>query len=118
MRRADLDGNNQKDVYTGLPGFGRGLALDLANAKMYWLLRHASNIIVQSGNMDGSGSPTILLTMPGDPWDIALDVIGNKIFWTDFDANQILRADLDGTDMEVLYTDANDLGSMLKSVGS
>ena len=38
IRRADLDGSNIEEVLTGLGGIPRGITLDLAGDKIYWVL--------------------------------------------------------------------------------
>ena len=57
--------------------------------------------VVRRANLDGSGSET-LVKWAYDPRGIAVDSVGGKIYWADSRTHQIYRADLDGSQLEVL----------------
>ncbi len=109
IRRADLNGANAQDLFTGLPGSpsgAAGLALDVDNGKIYWMIgTNTPTGLIQRGNMDGTGSPETLLSIGQYPWDITLDVSGGKMYWTELNAMHVARADLDGANDDVLLTD-------------
>ena len=81
------------------------IALDVAEGKMYWteVLSHGDYIdgIVARANLDGSNIE--ILSEGLYPWDIALDLVRGKMYWTDLDYDRILRADLDGQNIEYDY---------------
>ncbi len=49
-----------------------------------------------------SGVDTALISGLSDPIGIALDPIAGKVYWSEFSARSISRADLDGTNVEML----------------
>lgn len=84
----------------------RGVALDTASGKVYWSTSDTmfKGKILRS-NLDGS-FPEIVVTsaMPEfKPNAIALDLAGGKVYWTDYVIDAVCRADLDGTDFEILW---------------
>lgn len=72
--------------------------------KMYWTDRGSSKI--QRANLDGSGAEDLVVTSVIEPISIALDVVGGKMYWTEASPGDfmILRANLDGTNVEFLVT--------------
>ena len=110
--RANLDGSNIEILVSRGLDDPHGIALDVANGKMYWTDDSADRI--QRANLDGSNIETLLRrtkidfwgnrTGYGDPYGIALDVAGGKMYWADEGANEILRANLDGSNIEILVS--------------
>ena len=117
LQRATLDGSNVQDLVTGI-GYPIGIALDLAEGKMYWTDKsandhrapNATNRILRS-NLDGTGIETLVSTRSAPQaahtyFDIALDTASRKIYWVVWseanDGNKIQRANLDGTNIETL----------------
>ena len=99
IRRSNLDGTNSETLVTGLTR-ANGLDLDLENGKIYWTELGTQKI--QRSNLDGSEIEDLLNSE--QPISIALDVTNNKMYWTDWqvDNHKIVRANLDGTDQEVV----------------
>ena len=96
--RADLDGANLEVLWEqGSIGL-KGIGVDGAGEKLYFL--EQSNDVLWSANLDGSGR-TSLLTLDSNPWDIDVDIGAGKIYWTQSD--KVLRSDLDGANLEVLW---------------
>ena len=80
-----------------------------AMPQMYW--NHV-NYKIQSANLDGSNVRDVLITGPSGQsgsWGLAVDVRNGKLYWTDWVADRIRRADLDGTNVEDLVTSADGL---------
>ena len=114
IRRADLDGSNVENLLTSLsePLF---IALDSVGGKMYWAVyaqvdvgRDASAIY--RADLDGSNVENVVGAKAGSR-EFILDVDGGKIYWDREDVpptfypeapNFILRADLDGSNVEDL----------------
>ena len=111
IRRANLDGSQVEDVLARLPD-PSGIALDVAAGKIYWTDRKTDRI--QRANLDGSQVEDVVTSGLEGPTGTALDVTAGKIYWTDnyFEfgglrsvaARKIQRANLDGSEVEVLVT--------------
>lgn len=103
IRRANVDGTGQQPLVTGLDS-PIGIALDLSAGKMYWSESAFFSLPIPGNiryaNLDGS-SPKVLLPTGGAPTGLALDG-GGRMYWADGGANNIDRANVDGTDRKVL----------------
>jgi hypothetical protein len=99
--RSDLDGSGLVTVVpsTGVPSTPSGLALDLAHGKMYWTDALGTNP-VRRANLDGSDIEAI--ADGASAMDIALDVAGGKMYWTNWLDGTVRRANLDGTEPQIL----------------
>ena len=103
--RADLDGANAAPVIS--TAFHRGLAIDQPGGKIYW----STSITMFRGdikraNLDGTGQQTVVTSLLPEfkPSAIALDIAGGKIYWTDYVVDVVQRANLDGTNIETLFS--------------
>jgi sugar lactone lactonase YvrE len=56
--------------------------------------------VIRRANLDGSGATTIV-SAPSGAASLALDVPGGKVYWVS--ANDVFRADLNGTNVEEIY---------------
>ncbi|MEZ4386071.1 MAG: hypothetical protein R3D98_00555 [Candidatus Krumholzibacteriia bacterium] len=104
IARANLDGSGLEVLATGFSeGTGvQDLVIDQEAAKIYWANRSAG--LIERADLDGSDRETVVSGI--NPVGLALDAAGGKIYWTDYTYNNptIRRADLDGTDAQVLHT--------------
>ncbi len=106
VQRADLDGSNIEDVVTGL-GLPEAVAVDVRGGKLYWSdnigfgYSHVAKI--QRANLDGSAVET-LVEARGQMDGLALDPVGGKLYWANEGNGTLHRANLDGTNAEVLAT--------------
>jgi len=92
VKRADLDGTNVQTLVTGLNG-AKGLALDLAAAKMYF----SDDDGLYRANLDGSSPEILLLSAFSVPVAIIdVDPGGSTLYWSDGTAT-IYASDLDAT---------------------
>ena len=111
IMRADLDGKNVETVVPlGLTSTPKQLALDVAGGKVYWSDRgdvgdQRVNPKIMRANLDGSSLETIVSTDLMSPVGIALDTANGKVYFTDRYANNIKRANLDGSDVEIVIRD-------------
>jgi DNA-binding beta-propeller fold protein YncE len=111
IMRADLDGKNIETlVPTGMTTTPKQLALDVADGKVYWSDRgdvgdQNVNPKIMRSNLDGSSLETIVSSDLMSPVGIALDTPSGKVYFTDRYANDIKRANLDGSDVEVVVRD-------------
>lgn len=117
IQRANLDGSAVETLIT-ITESGRepfGLALDLTNAKMYWITEAllGNNDLIFRANLDGSGIeqlvPSSSLSTP--KW-LDLDIPGGKMYWTDGGSDKVQRSDLDGTNIEDLISQTNLVNSL------
>jgi len=109
IRRANLDGTNVEDVLTNLGGL-RSLAIDEEAGKLYW---SRLRFLPDGGdigrvNLNGTDAETQLVTGLGYSV-ITLDTYAHKMYWTEIRAYEygtgmIRRANLDGSNIEVLLT--------------
>ena len=114
IQRADLNGDSVEDLVcaagcrvTSTLTLPYGIALNVAEGKMYWT--DAAGNKIQRANLNGSSAPenlvtTIVLTKPVG---IALDVAGGKMYWTEQGNaskpdGKVQRANLDGSAPENL----------------
>lgn len=115
IQRANLDGSNVETVIGGLTK-PTGIALDLFAGKIYWT--DESDRAIRRANLDGSDVELLLaVSLPDvrdeikdkslqEPRGIALDLLdpeGGRLYWTDSRANTISRANLDGSDPELVH---------------
>ena len=111
IMRADLDGKNLETVVPlGQTSTPKQLALDVAGGKVYWSDRgdvegENVNPKIMRANLDGSSLETIVASDLMSPVGIALDTANGKVYFTDRYANDIKRANLDGSDVEVVVRD-------------
>jgi hypothetical protein len=103
MYRSNLDGTMMEPVIDTGHQLGRP-TLDLVNGKLYFGNYGTGEIL--RANLDGS-DPETIITDVFTPVAIALDLDAGKIYWADsntsFVSNHIARANLDGSEREVLY---------------
>ena len=103
IKRADLDGSHDMD-YVAVGDFW-AVALDEEAGYLYW----ASRFYIMRGPMDAHNDPgnaeTLYDTHGGQLKGLALDLDGGKMYWTEKGAfTGIKRANLDGTDVEVIVS--------------
>lgn len=121
--RVNFDGTGLTTLVGGIPtepGMGGGyIAVDAAGGKMYWSTGsvfeyHTPNAPyarIMRANLDGTGVETIVTATPSsEPWidftailAVALDVAHGKVYWADFMGQAIMRANLDGSDVETVF---------------
>ena len=105
IHRADLDGSHREALVT--IGLIRplGIALDLAAGKMYWADGFWNTPgKIQRANLDGTGIETLVVADANAPSGVALDIPSGKMYWTDWSTRKILRANVDGSEVEDVVT--------------
>lgn len=111
IMRADLDGKNIETlVPLGITTTPKQLALDVPGGKIYWSDRgdvgdQKVNPKIMRSNLGGSSVEAIVSSDLMSPVGIALDTPNGKLYFTDRYANDIKRANLDGSDVEVVVRD-------------
>jgi len=98
IERAGPEGGGLETLQSEPAGFEDDLALDMPAGKMYWTDTNAS--VISSANLNGTDTQIVLDDFGEEPLGIALDVASGKMYWTDSEG--IKRANLDGTEQELL----------------
>ncbi len=103
IRRADYNGANSTAIYSALDSKAnpRGLAVDVANNKLFW----AEDLAIRSSALDGSQVTTIVAGVVGmnAPDAIALDPVRRLLYWTDNGTDAVHVAGYSGTPARVLF---------------
>jgi len=101
IQRINGDGTGQMTIIDDVvDSFPSDLVIDPIGGKMYW----ADGDMIMVANLDGTDVQTLIDSLEPPPRGLALDVRGGKIYFTAADeANaQVQRANLDGTNVELL----------------
>ena len=106
MYRAALDGSGMEAIVDLGAQLGRP-TLDLVEGQLYFGVYGATGTgEIRRSDLDGSNQETLLSGLY-TPVAIALDRDAEKVYWADsntsFVSNHIARANLDGSDVEILY---------------
>jgi DNA-binding beta-propeller fold protein YncE len=105
VKRANTDGTSIESLYTPVTtSEPYGIALDTKNGKVYFTDNNSSVKKIYRMNLDGTSLEEVLTGVQAI--SIVLDVDGGKMYFTTSDDWRVKRADMDGTDVETLYTSA------------
>src|ERR1700742_5118778 len=101
----NADGSDRKVIVTGcrLPD---GIALDVAAGHLYWTnmgVPKANDGSIERADLDGRNRTTIV-PQGGTftPKQIQLEKTTRKLYWCDREGMRVMRANLDGSDVETL----------------
>lgn len=107
---ANDDGTDLKVLVSGLRQGPDGLAVDLESKKIYWTnmgKASANDGTIQRSDLDGSNVTTIVPAAgTWTPKQLKLDAKHGKLYWSDREGMRIMRANLDGSDIETLVETA------------
>lgn len=85
----------------------RGIAIDAANDRIYWTVSDTSSRgRIMVSHLDGSDVATAVAGIAPSfrPSAIALDAAAGKIYWTDAIQKLVCRSNVNGTNIETLWT--------------
>lgn len=88
-----------------------GVTVDTLHRKLYWTNNPSSGpAIIERSELDGTNRT--VLNIPGlvHLTDIAIDFISQKLLWVDNGAQKVMRANLDGSNVETLRTGTKPFG--------
>jgi len=118
LGKVDIDGSGFQVLLTGL-GNPLGVDIDPINGYVYWT--EGSTQKIRRANLDGSNPVDLLTNLPG-PDGLSLDLVNSKVYWTNATntANNptLQRANLDGTNIQTLFTGSDATSVEVDSVGS
>jgi DNA-binding beta-propeller fold protein YncE len=103
---ANDDGSDLKVLVSGLRQGPDGIAVDVAAKKIYWTnmgKASANDGSIQRSDLDGGNVTTIVPA--GGAWtpkQLKLDAQHGKLYWSDREGMRIMRANVDGSDIETL----------------
>lgn len=101
IQRSNYDGSALETVVsTESPYF---LHLDPAAGKLYWGDFSAGNIF-RANLADGSAIENLVSGIAGQTRGVQLDPVENKLYWVSRNEGKIQRRDVDGGDVEDVYT--------------
>ena len=103
---ANVDGSDVTTIVSGLRGTPDGLVVDPVNGFLYWTHMGAASAddgYVQRARLDGS-EPTKIVPDGGTftPKQLKLDAKHGKLYWSDREGMRIMRANVDGSNVETL----------------
>ncbi len=112
IERSRTDGTQRQVVIPGTVIKAQGLAIDVANDRLYWT--DWVNDKIQTSNLLGQQITDLVTTGLQLPEGIALDTLGGKMYWVDSGTRKVQRANLDGTGVEdlVSYTGSVNLDAI------
>ncbi len=105
IHRANLDGTVVEVLIGNLDDI-HGIGIDQIGEKIYWTDSERFLDTIQVANLNGMNQKT-LVTVDRDGWwhDIDLDNTNQKMYWVNRDKGLIQRANLDGSDVEIVLSD-------------
>ncbi|MGH9574330.1 MAG: 3-hydroxyacyl-CoA dehydrogenase [Candidatus Acidiferrales bacterium] len=104
------DGTDLKVLVSGQTAGPDGIAVDTTTKKIYWTNMgrpSANDGTIESSNFDGSDVKTVVPA--GGAWtpkQLKLDSKHGKLYWSDREGMRIMRANLDGSEIETLVETA------------
>ncbi len=87
----------------------RSVALDVENGQIYFLDANTNSDYLGRCNLDDTGFTVLVDMSPASTvssglWDLELDLAGGKAYWADEIAHVVRRANLDGANVQTIYT--------------
>lgn len=101
----DPDGSNHKIIATGCP-YPDGVVVDVAAGHVYWTNMGVPSLndgSIERADLDGKNRRFIVA--PGGtytPKQLHLDKANGKLYWSDREGMRVMRANLDGSQIETL----------------
>jgi hypothetical protein len=112
VKQADLDGFFAQLLIS--QAAGKALALDSVHGKLYF----TTNAGVERADLNGTNRQTLVTTGPSNRPGLAVDPAGGKVYWVEAAfASQIKRANLDGSDVELVIDQTAGSGIAIGPVG-
>jgi hypothetical protein len=108
IHSANLNGTNEKVILSQVFA-PTDIAIDGSAGKIYWADNGLDDIgRIGRADLNGSGEQTLVqANYPYGPYGLALDIPANKMYWTNGNGEQIIRANLDGSDPQTVLSGPN-----------
>ena len=105
IHHANVDGTVVEVLIGNLDGI-YGVGIDQIGEKIYWTDSERFLDTIQVANLNGMNQKTLVTVDRGGWWhDIDLDNTNQKMYWVNRDKGLIQRANLDGSDVEIVLSD-------------
>jgi 3-hydroxyacyl-CoA dehydrogenase len=102
----NLDGSDLKVIIDGLNRIPDGIAVDVEAGYVYWTNMgnpSANDGSIECVDLDGDNRKTIIPEgATFTPKQLTLDKKGGKLYWSDREGMRVMRANLDGSNIETL----------------
>lgn len=101
------DGSNLHEIVGNIRTLPDGIAIDVANQHIYWT--NMGKLGVNDGSIqrcDLSGANIVTIVPEGKthtPKQLVIAQRSKKIYWSDREGMKVMRANMDGSDVEILY---------------
>lgn len=96
----NLDGTGESEIIPGVEGAS---VIVVGNRIFYDEYVGSGDIRIKSANLDGTGISTFVVGVSRVVYGLAYDPNEGKIYWGDRSASTMMRANLDGSDLETFY---------------
>ena len=108
---AALDGSDLRVLVSGRTGTPDGIAVDTERGHIYWTIMGRSREDdgqIERVDLDG-GNLTTIVPAGGafTPKQLRLDAAHRKLYWSDREGMRVMRANLDGSNIETLVETAH-----------
>jgi len=97
----------------------RGIRLDVAGGRMYWIGESAKVMHIRSADLDGGNIRTVVDLPFKYPMGLAIDTINKKIYWTtnrssssEKSGKALWRANFDGSEPQAVFTGLRQPGAV------
>ncbi len=95
-----ITGNSPETLIDDIISTVRGIALDGANGKFYWIDDGLDKIV--RADLDGNNIEDVVNTGLNNPINLALDLANSAVYWTDASDQSIKKADLGGLNQNIM----------------
>jgi hypothetical protein len=107
---AATDGSDVTVITSGRKGIPDGIAVDVERRQIFWTIMGVpgeDDGAIERVDMDG-GPVTIVVPAGGTftPKQLKLDVVHRKLYWSDREGMRVMRANVDGSQVETLIETA------------
>ncbi len=111
IRKCDFDGGNDALVFSPTSTRPTRCQIDLSGGKVYWVYKEpGNNTLILRADFDGGNEETLVTEADAAVNEgieqLDLDLVNDKMYWTNSTADNVKRANLDGTDKETIVTPA------------
>src|SRR4030095_4397226 len=107
---AATDGSDVKVLASGRGGIPDGIAVDVERRHIYWTIMgrpRENDGAIERVDLDGRNLPTVVPAGGAfTPKQLKLDVAHRKVYWSDREGMRVMRANLDGSNIETLVETA------------
>jgi 3-hydroxyacyl-CoA dehydrogenase/sugar lactone lactonase YvrE len=106
LESVNPDGSDRRVILDGLKRIPDGIAIDARAGHVYWTNMgnpSANDGSIERADLDGQNRKTIVPAgATFTPKQMQLDKKGGKIYWSDREGMRVMRANLDGSEIETL----------------